>query len=300
MLYKDTELLTENAEEFPAEGLKGLRVAILAPLCPNGNVNLNPRWAAPFEKAGIAVDYIRVDASSEEVDAILNRAHGVLLPGGNANVHPMFYDPLYQDDPQWEERQHDLRDIKRDIRAMEVVWKARNLNIPTLGICRGMQEMIAAFGGRLEKLVDNGIDHASGYAYDFNMNSLLEPEEIGHIVHTINIVEGTEFAEIFKRSSLPVNSVHGEGITVRSWNRQENSTLRDNFTIQAVAPDGVIEAIAYGNMMGVQSHFEVEGQAPSNHRLLFAHFFGKMHDYKADMEALPVQVPATDRGARFA
>lgn len=301
MFRDNTELQTDQSDEFPAgEGSNGLRVAILAPLCPDGHINLNPRWAEPFEKAGIAVDYIRVDASNEEVDEILSRVHGVMLPGGNANVHPMFYDPLYMDDPQWEERKHDLRDTQRDIKAMEVIWKAKSLKIPTLGICRGMQEMIAAFEGRLEKLENNGIDHVGGAHQEFNMHSMREPEDIGNIVHTINIVEGTEFANIFKCSSLAVNSVHGEGITLRTWNRPESRALRDNFTIQAYAPDGTVEAIAYENMIGVQFHAEVEGQAPDNHRLLFAHFFGKMGEYKTGLDAAPAAVPVDDLNSQVA
>ena len=291
-MLHETEFEINKPADIPAENAGGLRVAILAPLCPNGEVNLHPRWVEPFTKAGIDVDLIRVDATSSEVDAALSRVHGVMLPGGNANVHPMFYDPMYEDDPQWGERQHDLRDTKRDIKAMEIVWKAKHQNLPVLGICRGMQEMVAAFGGRLEKLHDNGIDHAGGPAHEFNMQTMLEPEDIGHVVHTINIVDGTEFANIFKRSALAVNSVHGEGITLRNWNKIENSTLQDNFTVQAVAPDGVVEAIANGNMVGVQFHAEVEGQVPENHQLLFGHFFGKMHEFKAGMGVTPASVPA--------
>ncbi len=289
----DTELQLQSFEDAPDIRAAGLRVAMLAPLCANGHINLNPRWAEPFEKAGIAVDYIRVDASSEEVDAILSRAHGVVLPGGNANVHPMFYDPLYMDDPQWEERKHDLRDTQRDIKAMEVIWKAKSLNIPTLGICRGMQEMIAAFGGRLEKLKDNGIDHAAGYANDFNQNGCMEPEEIGHTVHDIHVLDDRQLRSIFQRGVLHVNSVHGEGITILGWNKPENKTLRETFSIEAIAEDGVIEGISCGNMIGVQFHAEVEGEEPENHRLLFGHFFDQMHAYKTEQDAAPIFIIAS-------
>lgn len=273
-------------DEFLQYRRQGLRVAVLAPLCPDGHINLNPRWIEPFKKAGIEIDFVKVGASDEEMNAALQGAHGVLLPGGNANIHPMFYDPLYKDDHQWPLRKDDLRDIQRDRTAMQMAWKAESLNIPTLGICRGMQEMIVAFGGRLEKLSDaGGIDHASGYRNDFNQNGLMEPEEIGRTVHEIYISDGTIMREIFGKGDLPVNSVHGEGITIKSWNQPENSDLRAKFRINAVAPDGVIEAVSYGNMLGVQAHFEVahgDEHQFENHRRLFGHFFSKMQGYKFD------------------
>ena len=141
---KDTDLQSQPTDIAPEISGAGLRVAVLAPLCPNGQVNLNPRWMMPFQKAGVAVDFIPVGASSEHIDAAIQRAHGVLLPGGNANVHPMFYDPKYEEDHQWPLRKDDLRDIERDRTAMQIAWKAKSLNIPTLGVCRGMQEMIVA------------------------------------------------------------------------------------------------------------------------------------------------------------
>ena len=288
----DTELQRQPSDIAPEISGAGLRVAILAPLCSDGTINLNPRWLTPFQKAGIEVDFIPVGASGEQIDAAIQRSHGVLLPGGNANVHPMFYDPLFEDDHQWPLRKDDLRDMQRDITAMQVAWKAKSMNIPTLGVCRGMQEMIVAFGGRLEKLDDSLIDHAAGYAHDFNKNGCLEPEEIGHTVHDIHILDDTQLRSIFKRGDLSVNSVHGEGITIRSWNMPENRSLRETFRIEAIADDGVIEGISHGNMLGVQAHFEVEGDQPENHRLLFAHFFSKMLDYKTDQDALPVTVEA--------
>lgn len=289
----DTELELQLFDNAPDIQAAGLRVAILAPLCPEGQVNLNSRWVEPFHKNGIDVEFIPVGSSDDQITAALARSHGVLLPGGNANVHPMFYDPLYEDDLSWPLRKDDLRDIERDKTAMQIAWKAKSLNIPTLGICRGMQEMIVAFGGRLEKLEDKGINHAAGYANDFNQNGCMEPEEIGHTVHDIHILDDRQLRNIFRRGVLHVNSVHGEGITILSWNKPENKTLRDTFSIEAIADDGVIEGISHGNMLGVQFHAEVEGEEPDNHRLLFGHFFDKMHAYKVEQDAAPILVIAS-------
>ncbi len=252
-----------------------LRVGVLAPLDECGGFCLDPRWAKPFEKAGIAVRCIPVGC--ENIAESLHNIHGLLLPGGDSNIHPIFYNPKIAEDNFSSEED---RDIDRDKTAIALIQKAYDLDIPTLGICRGMQEMIVAFGGQLQKLDFSQIDHAAGYEAAKSETGQRCTEDMDKRIHDVEVQPGGFLDNIYTDKNFAVNSIHHEGITEKQWASIRNKTARNVFRIEALAPDGVIEGISAKDkacIIGVQAHFELEGPL---HDGLFGLFFEKVHEYK--------------------
>ena len=101
-------------------------------------------------------------------------------------------------------------------------------NIPTLGICAGMQLMGEMFGGQLIE-VDNHKHKNKKYS------------------HEIEIDPNSKLYEIYKKEKISVNSRHSFAIK------------NTNLTVSAKSLDGVIEALEDKNktfFIGVQWHPE--------------------------------------------
>ncbi len=105
---------------------------------------------------------------------------------------------------------------------------AKELNMPYLGICAGMQLM------NEDKIIRNksSINHKSKQEY----------------VHSLKILKDTLLYNILKKEEILVNSRHNYHIDEAS-----------NFTISALSPDGIIEGIEDKNLdyhLGLQWHPE--------------------------------------------
>ena len=251
-----------------------ITVGIFTKTDENGQVDICERWAKPFEKAGFDVPYIPVNATDFEAE--LQQVDGLLLPGGDSNIHPVFYDlEIEEGDLSGEEE----RDVERDKAAIALILKAFDMNIPTLGVCRGMQEMIVAFGGQLQKLDFSHINHAAGYAAAQNLDGQRCPKGMDQKVHEITLEKNGFMDGVYEDKTFMVNSIHREGITEKQWASVRNEQLKTRFRIEALAPDGVVEGISARDvdfMMGVQAHFELEGPL---HEALFSLFFEKIRAY---------------------
>ena len=245
------------------------RVAIMTPVDDSGNSQLCDRWDKPFLARG--VDIIRVPVGTPGIPEILAGVDGLLMPGGNSNINPFFYTGIYAD--------FDDQDIARDEYAIELLRHAYDIDLPTLGVCRGMQEMVVAFDGQLMKLVIDKYDHGYGYK-GLREDGSLCLKTVDELVHPFIIEEGGHLSKIYNRKALIAegfdpdepfwtNSTHHEGTTVELWNDIRSRKLRERFIIEARAPDNVVEAISARNktfFVGVQPHFEIEGKL---HQMLF-------------------------------
>jgi len=167
--------------------------------------------------------------------ALLDRIDGLLLPGSPSNVHPRYYEGGDSETP-------DSHDLDRDATTLPLIRAAIQRGLPVLAICRGLQELNVALGGTLTQrvhLLPGRLDHRGG------SGTLAERYAPKHGVR----VSG-QLARIVAAAEITVNSVHGQAI----------DRPAEGLTIEALAPDGTIEAVgmphAPGFVLGVQWHPE--------------------------------------------
>lgn len=178
------------------------------------------------------------EARDGELEALLDLADGILLPGSAANVHPSHFDEQVLDGTL-------PLDPERDALTLPLIRKAIKRGIPLLGICRGHQEINVALGGSLHQ----AIHQIPGY--DNHQPTVdTPPERIYGPIHDVEILPGGLLARILGGAPVRVNSVHGQGV----------NRLAPGLRVEARAPDGVIEAItlptAPGFNLGLQWHPE--------------------------------------------
>ncbi len=167
----------------------------------------------------------------------LDSLDGLLLTGSTSNIEPRHY----TDEPSYEGNQHDPA---RDANTLPLVQLALSMGVPVLAICRGFQEMNVAFGGSLYQKVHEQpgfLDHREKPGDPLDMQ--YAP------VHAVTFNPGGILAGIAGTPSAQVNSLHGQGV----------ARLGKGLKVEAVAPDGLIEAFRHegpGFMLGVQWHPE--------------------------------------------
>lgn len=190
--------------------------------------------AVAIEAAGGLPVLIPAKVSTDTLRAIYERLDGVLLPGGG-DVDPVEYQA--ERHPTTDNIDHD-----RDRTEIALTRWAFADNLPTFGICRGIQVMNVALGGSLIQDVPSLV--AAPLRHD------LDPGETrARILHDVTLVEDCRLAQIIGQMQVPVNSIHHQAI------ERPAPTLR----VVGHAPDGVIEAVeAPGKpfFMAVQWHPE--------------------------------------------
>lgn len=171
---------------------------------------------------------------SADTDVIINtlcRIDGLLLSGGAD------YNPLYAG----EEPQPGLHSInsERDLPELLITRLAYNRQIPMLGICRGMQTLAMALGGRVEQDIAAGSQTVK-HSQDAPRNTP---------THTVTIEPGSILHTLYGTSKIAVNSFHHQAVA-------ETGT---RFRLTATAADGTAEAMEsrdFKSVMGVQWHPE--------------------------------------------
>ena len=183
-------------------------------------------------------------AGADELDALLDLADGVLLTGSASNVHPS----------RFGEGVHDAAlplDTDRDAWTLPLIPKALARGIPLFAICRGFQEMNVALGGSLHQAVQE----VPGQ-HDHRAPKDAPAEAQYCPAHEVIVQPGGVLAALLDAPSVRVNSVHGQGV----------NRLAQGLRVEALAPDGLVEAFSVaqsrGFNLGVQWH--PEWQAASN------------------------------------
>ena len=172
---------------------------------------------AVVEAGGLPLILPITHAEPTLVEAYLEAINGLIMTGG-ADIHPSFYGQIVL------ERCGEI-DEERDRFEMELVHAARNRGLPLLGICRGLQVLNVALGGSLYQ--DLSYRKETDPAHQ-------SPRELRRkSVHRVALVEGSRLAEILGVRELDVTSTHHQIIR----------DLAPDLTVNAVAPDGVIEGI---------------------------------------------------------
>jgi putative glutamine amidotransferase len=173
-----------------------------------------------------------------ELDALLDLAHGVLLTGSPSNVHPSHFgedvhDPSLPLDPA------------RDAWTLAFIPRVIARGIPLMAICRGFQETNVALGGSLHQAVQE----VEG-RHDHRGDRLGDAAAQYAPAHPVQVQAGGVLEGLFGASTLQVNSVHGQGV----------NRLAEGLRIEALAPDGLVEAFsvpaAQGFTLCVQWHPE--------------------------------------------
>jgi putative glutamine amidotransferase len=197
--------------------------------------------ATPILIPGRVSDIDGTPASgSLDIPALLAIVDGIFLPGSPSNLNPVHYGAPA-------ETHVGPADPHRDALSIDLIRAAVAAGIPVLGVCRGYQEMNAAFGGSLY-----GEVHAQpGYADHRVRPELTDVAEQYATVHDVALTpdgllaQWTDGAENWR-----VNSLHGQGV----------DRLAEGLAIDARAPDGLVEAFhnprARRLAMGVQWHPE--------------------------------------------
>ena len=193
-------------------------------------------------------------ATGEELDALLDLAHGVLLTGSPSNVHPRHFDEDVRDPSL-------PLDPERDAWTLPLIPKAIERGLPLFAICRGFQEMNVALGGSLHQAV-----HRVSGLRD-HRDDETQPLEVQYgPAHAVHIEPGGLLERVLGASPVEVNSLHGQGV----------NRLAPGLRIEARAPDGLVEAFsverAPGFTLGVQWHPEWRAEHNPVSRPLFEAF----------------------------
>ena len=155
----------------------------------------------------------RLDKTREYLSSV----DGILISGGN-DVDPIFYGET--------KRASNLSITReRDIFEIALARKAEAMRVPVLAICRGMQLVNVAFGGRLyqdfrfeKEFLDHTLKGSAGYGRR----------------HPVTIKEGSKLFGVIGKARIMTNTDHHQmirniapGFVATAWSKR----------------DGVVEAI---------------------------------------------------------
>ena len=190
---------------------------MIIPIVQGGDYDYSDsKYAEPIELTG---------KERDSIEKYLDMVDGVLFPGGYKIT--IFDEYLLK------------RCIERDI--------------PTLGICLGMQ------------LMSNYKRPFKTEANDSNINHKQENDDV--LTHKIIVNKDSYLYEILEKDEIMVNSFH-------KFHAFEN----DNFIVSARSEDGYIEAMEMKNkkfMVGVQFHPEISYDFDDNSKKIIDYFISK-------------------------
>ncbi len=177
----------------------------------------------------------KISYINEEINEAITNSNGIPIGIDIKNIYEIINNIdgfIFQGGNEYQEEEKDL------------IKYLYNNNIPTLGICLGMQEMVEAFNGELYKINNHK-----------------------NTKHKINIGQNTKLYDIIKSNKIAVNSRH------------EFAVKSTNFNISAKA-DNIIEAIEDKKkdfFIGVEWHPESLNNEDSKN--LFNYFIKKAGEY---------------------
>jgi len=189
-----------------------------------------------------------------DFDALLESCDGLLLTGSESNVEPHHYGGPAS-------APGTLHDPNRDATTLPLIPRAIAAGLPVLAICRGFQEMNVAYGGTLWQRVHEVAGHL-----DHRDDETLALDEQYGPAHEVLLEPGGVLRHIGGRERLQVNSLHWQGV----------QRLGEGLSVEARAPDGLIEAFrvtgATSFALGLQWHPEWRFAENPFSRALFAAF----------------------------
>lgn len=171
-------------------------------------------------------------ADEETLKNTLDQLDGLLLSGGG-DINPLFCG---------EEPVPQLGGInrERDLPELLVTRLAAHRQMPIMGICRGIQTMVTALGGKVQQHISTTIKHS-------------QDADRSEPTHTVTIASASTLYNIYQSDVIPVNSFHHQAV----------ADAGPHFRVSATAADGTIEAIESAEhkpFLGVQWHPECLGE----------------------------------------
>jgi putative glutamine amidotransferase len=165
--------------------------------------------------------------------SLASRLDGLLLTGSPSNMEPWRYGASTGDGPF---------DPARDTTTLALGQAMLRAGKPVFGICRGFQELNVAFGGTLQTVPTDG--PVSHHAPDG-----IGLAEMFAATHPVTLTPGGVLADALG-AEIIVNTVHYQGV----------ATLGQGLTVEARAPDGLVEAfsaqVGTAEVLAVQWHPE--------------------------------------------
>ena len=191
---------------------------------------LNEGYYKSIWRAGGVPVIIPPIADTDVLINTLEHIDGLLLTGGAD------FNPLYAG----EEPSPRLGGInaERDLPELLIAQLAYNRQIPMLGICRGIQTLAMALGGKVQQDISDVAQIRHSQDADRS-----EP------THSVTIEPDSTLFNIYNKEKLFVNSFHHQAVCDPG----------ERFRVTARSADGIIEAIEsrdYKSILGVQWHPE--------------------------------------------
>jgi putative glutamine amidotransferase len=183
-------------------------------------------------QAGAIPVIVPAVTSREEAREVLARLDGLLLTGGK-DIDP----GVYGQTPRHPDRLASPERIASDLAYARAAIEA---DLPSLGVCLGIQVMNVAEGGTLFQHLPEDLPGSLGHEDDDEGNS---PD------HEATIEPGTKLHGLLGVERAIVNSYHHQAI----------ARVAPGWRLAARAPDGVVEAIERPDRffcLGVQWHPE--------------------------------------------
>lgn len=127
---------------------------------------------------------------------------------------------------------------ERDLPELLIARLAYNRQIPMLGICRGIQTLAIAFGGKVSQDISDvaTVKHS-------------QDADRSEATHSVTIEHDSTLFNLYKEEKLMVNSFHHQAV----------SETGDKFRFVAKSADGIVEAMEsseFKSILGVQWHPE--------------------------------------------
>lgn len=172
--------------------------------------------------------YEQTDILADQLDNL----DGIIFSGGG-DINPLYLD---------EEPVRELHGVTpvRDAQELLLAKLAYDRQIPMLGICKGIQIIAAALGGKLYQDINTQVEGIS-------------------VKHSQDLDRGTASHTVTIEPDTLLHTLFGAHLAVNSFHHQAVKEVPEGFKVSAMSPDGVIEAIestTFKSIIGVQWHPE--------------------------------------------
>lgn len=183
-----------------------------------------------------------METIKDEISRYISEADGLIVLGGK-DIDP----GMYTTGPE-----NKTSENFQDWYDYYLIRAAMERNLPVLAVCRGFQMLNVVQNGTLIQHLDENapVQHIKYTAEkqedgDFDNESV----ETGK-VHPVDLKKDGILYDVLNKNTIMVTSIHHQGV----------DKLGEGLQVEAVAPDGLIEAVSIKNkkILGMQWHPELD------------------------------------------